>query len=272
MTGKPLSRALTRRRVLLGATALAVNALAACGGVPVATDTPQPATTIAAAFDPVTAVTPSRAVPTVGRTLPATTSAPTTPLIVFAGASITASFGVQRTDAFPAKTIALLAPARYDAVDVAVSGETVRTWNTTASGVIDPLYAASRTTNLVVFYAGLNDLHAGASVEETTARIVTFGQARRRAGFRVVIGTLLPSTVHLASGNEYEAARQRVNASLRAQVARFADALADIGADPTIGVASAATNREYYLRDGIHPTGEGHSIIAAIVKRAILAL
>lgn len=72
------------------------------------------------------------------------------------------------------------------------------------------------------------------------------------------------------SGGEDE--QQRVNARLREEIGRYADALADLGADLTIGPADAATNRAYFQRDGIHPTVAGHAVIAAIVQRVIWAL
>ncbi len=210
MADGPLRRNLTRRRVVLGATALAVSALAARGET-ATTDTPA-------------------LVATAPEVRP-------TPLIVFAGASVTAGLGVRRSEAFPARTIALLAPAAYDAVTVAVSGRTVHTVAATAPTEIDPLYDPHRAGNTVVLYAGLNDLCAGAGIDETLARLAAFAQGRRRVGFTVVLGTLLPSTVDPGPGESYEARRQRVNERLRADTARFADALADLGADPMIGSA-----------------------------------
>src|SRR5260370_194042 len=57
---------------------------------------------------------------------------------------------------------------------------------------LDPPYAASRSKNIVVLFDFHPDLYTGVSVEETFARIVTFCQARRKVGFKVVIGTLTP--------------------------------------------------------------------------------
>ena len=46
----------------------------------------------------------------------------------------------------------------------------------------------------------------------------------------------------------------------------------DVGADPTIGVASARGNLTYYQGNGVLPTAEGHRIIAPIVAAAIKTL
>jgi lysophospholipase L1-like esterase len=194
--------------------------------------------------------------------------APTTPLIVFAGGSHVYGDGVAHAETFPAQTIALLAPTLCDAINVAANGLTVSVLNRNAPITIDLLYAAGRSKNIVVLYVGGEDLgRGGIGVEEFFAGIVTFGQERRSIGFKVVICTLLPQP-----DEQFEMERQVFNARARTELTRFADALADVGADPTIGAPGAHANREYYQSDGTHPTGKGHGIIATIVKAAILTL
>lgn len=255
-------RRLTRRGVLLGAAAMTVDLLAGCGGIAGVADTDAPVGTAPGA--PLPSAPPGGGAGTIGP--------PTNPLIIFAGASVVAGLGVPRADAFPAQTIALLAPTRYDAVTVAVSGRTVHTVAAIAPMEIDPRYAPSRASNIVVLYAGLNDLCGGASVEETLTRLATFGQARRRIGFMVVMGTLLPSTVDGGPGESYEARRQRVNVRLREETSRYADALADFAADLAIGAPGAATDRKYFQADGIHPTSAGHHALATVMAPVIARL
>ncbi|MGI8858271.1 MAG: SGNH/GDSL hydrolase family protein [Thermomicrobiales bacterium] len=318
MAGEPLSRSLARRRVLLGAVAIAANALAAaCGGVATSTPQPAPATTaapplpatsvptvsatpvastvapsvpptlvptVSQAIQPTTppiataqpaptaAVTAAIPVSTVGARLPTTTGTPTKPLLVFVGASMVYGLGVQPTETFPAQTIALLAPAMYDAVNLGVmGGVTLAELLPQAPRTIDPLYAASRSKNIIVL-GGTNDLGAGASVDEAFAKMVTFCQARRKVGFKIVALTILPNSVPLSGGRTYENERQRYNTSIRTNLTTLADALADVSADPTIGVAGAQMNRVYFQSDGTHPTAKAYSIVAGIVKTAILTL
>src|SRR5258708_3659941 len=137
---------MTRRRALVASSVGVVTALlAACVSGSRATDTlepiPETATPIripgtATPFAPIAAPTtqPTLAatpVPTSGATaapsaLPVAetfatpTGTPTTPLILFVGASMVYGLGVQRTETFPAQTMALLAPATYDAVNLGV--------------------------------------------------------------------------------------------------------------------------------------------------------
>jgi lysophospholipase L1-like esterase len=145
---------------------------------------------------------------------------------------------------------------------------TVSVLNRKASVITDPLYAATRTKNIVVLYVGGEDLgYGGIGVDEFFAGIVTFGQQRRSVGYKVVVSTLLPQP-----DEQFESERQDFNARQRKEFARFADALADIGADPTVGAPGAHANRDYFQSDGVHPTGKGHAIMARIVAAAIMTL
>lgn len=295
-----LSGVIRRRDLLFGAATTAAAALiTACGSGSSATDTPKPAVptvpptpttgitpspTVAPTTAPLTtatiaptaiatpASTASVAVATVGTTLATATGSPTAPLIVFAGSSLTIGFGIPPTENYPAQTIALLAPAKYDAVNLGVNGRPTSTMISLAAKNIDPLYAASRSKNVVVMWEGGNDLLQGASAEEAYANIVKFCQGRRSVGFEVVVLTLLPRTSYVREGTDFEADRDVINMSIRRNLASFADALADVGADPTIGIAGAQANSEYYQPDGTHLVRKGYSIVADIVKAAIVAL
>ena len=281
MADDPHSRRLTRHGVLLGVAAVAANALvAACGSnvpvTPAATAIPAAGTRLAPSLPTTTQPTATPApfvVPTVGRTLDATTSAPTTPLIAFLGAAFAvASPNIPRTETLPAQTMALLAPARYDAVDLTVAGDTLDRLNTRASWAIDPLYAASRRKNILVFSSGINDLYNGRTVAETFAKMVMVGQARRQVGWKIVWLTLIPSWDMASTVEDYVIQRQAINALMRANRASFADALADVGADATMGVEGIEADRAYYQSDGWQLTAEGYRIMAGYVTQAIRTL
>jgi hypothetical protein len=180
---------------------------------------------------------------------------------------------VQRTETLPAQTMALLAPAKFDAVDLSTNDETVATLNLRASWAFDPLYAASRHANILVLFVGLHDLSFGGSVAETFPRMVSFGQARRRVGWKVVWLTLLPALASvMRPGEDFVTERQAINAMMRKNRTSFADALADVGADPVIGVEGAAANVAYYQDDGWTLTAKGYGIAAGIVKNAVQTL
>jgi hypothetical protein len=138
--------------------------------------------------------------PIVGRTLATVTGTPTLPLIVFVNGSVALGAGVKETENTPSQTIGLLAPVKYDAVNLSTNGLNAwRTEGARALTVVDRLYVANRSKNILVLYAGGGDLISTGSEAEAFARCVTYCQARRSIGFKVVICTFLPRTTYLGT-------------------------------------------------------------------------
>jgi lysophospholipase L1-like esterase len=69
----------------------------------------------------------------------------------------------------------------------------------------------------------------------------------------------------------FSAARNALNAELRAHWKSFADGLADCAADSTIGPAGAEADPTYY-RDTVHLTAAGYAIVAGVVAAAVRPL
>jgi lysophospholipase L1-like esterase len=92
--------------------------------------------------------------------------------------------------------------------------------------------------------------------------LAAYCQVRRDAGWRVVIGTVLPRA-DLGPESNFEARRQSLNRQIRSNWPSFADALADIGSDPIMGQAEQTRNPMYYGADGVHLTAAGYALIAA---------
>ena len=109
-------------------------------------------------------------------------------------------------------------------------------------------------------------LKAGATASEVyNNRLVPYCSAVKAAGFRLVIGTMLPrsdlSSPQQAEWNAY-------NALIRANWATISDVLADYQANSTIGPFAAASNPVFYP-DGIHPSRAGYGILAPIFATAV---
>jgi lysophospholipase L1-like esterase len=183
--------------------------------------------------------------------------------VLFDGNSLTRDVGVVNT--YPAQTMALLglAPASY--VNLGIPAFTTPLMS--ARAAVDARFSIDHQRLIDVAWEGRNDIVLnGASAATAYANLVSYCQARRAAGLRVVIVTLLPSTAGVPG--TYEADRQTVNGLLRANWPAFADALADVGNDPVIGQATSPNNLTYYT-DGIHMTETGYGIVASIVAPAI---
>lgn len=136
---------------------------------------------------------------------------------------------------------------------------------------LDPyIDATNYTKNVCVLLGGTNDLYFGADAATTITRISDFCAARQLAGWKVVVCTILPRSDGSTPGS-FEADRQTVNASIRANWATYADAIADIADDARIGEDNDEQNATYYA-DLVHMTPAGYAIVAGIVKDAILTV
>lgn len=268
---------LSRRHLLRGATTLAMTALvAACGQEPA---------TPPLASSPIggTLILPIVATPLAPPTAPLvrppapSTTPPTTPLLVFIGASNSLSRDPslhQSSDPGVIEfTVGMLAPTRYDAVNLGQPAQTLTQVNAAVAPTIDAWYAPTRSKNIFVAYGGSNDLVLRYSVDETFLRLASACDGRRRTGFKVVVATILPraDVTGYLDPTVFETERQEYNARIRMHYAAFADGLADAGADRRVGVAGAVTDPQYYLSDGTL-TEATNRINAEIVTAAIRKL
>lgn len=142
---------------------------------------------------------------------------------------------------------------------------------TLAPTKIVPQYSPSRTKNIIVAWEILNDvLIGGASAAGAYNSLVSYCEAVRSAGFKVVVVTALPANG--ATYPSFAATRATINTNIRTNWATFADALADIGGDSTIGDDGDELNTTNYQADGVHLKAPGGTIVAGYVKDAILTL
>lgn len=149
-----------------------------------------------------------------------------------------------------------------------VAGQGVNNMASDAATQIDPV-ATTAAVRVLVAWGGTNDLGptGGGSLSGLETAITNYCNARRAAGFKVVVVTLLPRGDGTPATQE--TARAAYNVWLRANYTTFADGLADVGADPTIGAAGAYSNTTYYDPDTVHLTDAGYGIVASIVRPAI---
>jgi len=188
-------------------------------------------------------------------------------LVVFDGCSLVDDAGVARDAGMPAQVMALL-PGGLDMKNLGVGGQTTQMMAADAGTEVDPLYATSRRCNILVCWEGTNDLILGTAppydARQAYRHLAAYCKARQRAGFRVVICTVLPRGRSAA----FYDARNALNAELRAHWRSFADALADVAANMTIGADGAETDATYY-RDTVHLTAAGYAIVAREVAGAV---
>lgn len=159
----------------------------------------------------------------------------------------------------------IVGPMNVSAIfNVAVAGQTTTQMLANGSTQVDSLFASGKE-NIVIVLEGTNDLGMLQDATAVYDNLIAYCNARRAAGFKVVIGTIPPSIFF--SGTQ-ETRRQTVNTNLRANWATFADALADFAADSRL---SNNLNSTYYT-DGTHWTQAGCQAAAEIVAMALITL
>lgn len=198
------------------------------------------------------------------RALMATRSVTMTDLsdfVLFEGDSIT-DLRTAASPSYATQAMNSISPVHQWA-DTAVSGSAIADVASRAS--TDDAYLTPAKSNPILFvFDGANDL--GTSDPSTfVASLKAYCLARRAAGWKIVLATVLPQT---ASG--FNANRNTANALIRADTS-FYDALADFAADPTMGPDAAAADTSLYV-GGEHPTEAGQTILAPIAEQAIDSL
>jgi lysophospholipase L1-like esterase len=149
----------------------------------------------------------------------------------------------------------------------AITGSTITTL--TSRQAVDNRQLVSGVTNILTVLIGRNDMGSddlNESASTFISNLSTYCQTMQTAGWKVVIATVLPST--LAGFNSV---RDVANTLIRSGYTAYASALADIASDPTMGPDSAAANTTYYI-DGTHPTSTGQALLAPYFEAAVNGL
>jgi len=189
-------------------------------------------------------------------------------VVVYDGDSLTAHLPVspQVLVAFD-DTRAALGPSLVYQI-VAVRGQTAVQMVSRAPTIVDPFYRPQTSVDLLVAWAGTNDLdyHSPTGGPVAAARdafhaLRTYGVARRRVGWFVVVLTVLPRRDHDVP-YDFAQARTLLNRDLRDGWPAFANALVDVAGDPRLGSDGAPLRARYYLPDHVHLTSVGQRIVA----------
>ena len=179
----------------------------------------------------------------------------TRPVIVAFGDSISEGLGVQTGLSFPDQLQRKLDAEgfSYRVVNLGVSGDTT----TGGLGRLD--YAVSMNPKIVILELGGNDGLRGIPVASTKANLEKMIGAFQKGGATVVLaGMTLPPNYGPDYIRQFEAAYKDLAAKYKLTLIPFLmeDILAQYKSKPGL-----------MQRDGIHPTAEGHAVIADTVLR-----
>jgi acyl-CoA thioesterase-1 len=177
-------------------------------------------------------------------------------LVIFLGDSLTAGLGVAEAEAFPEQVRLLLDAEGLEirAVNAGVSGDT------TAGGLARLDWVLRQKPEVLVVGLGANDGLRGLGLEETeeNLRAIVTGAQRRRVKL-LLLGMKLPPNY----GPDYTAGFEEI-------FPRLAEEL-EVPLVPFLltGVAGRAALNQ---ADGIHPTAEGHRMMAENVAPRLRAV
>jgi acyl-CoA thioesterase-1 len=167
-------------------------------------------------------------------------------VIVTFGDSLTAGYGVTPSEAYPGRLHARLASEgyRYRIVNAGVSGDT------TAGGLRRVDWALSVKPAIAIVALGANDGLRGQNVTEMERNLERIVERFQSGGARVLLaGMKLPPNYGGRYAGDFE--RAFAHAASRRGVVLMPFLLEGVGGDPSLN-----------FPDGIHPTAEGHRIIA----------
>jgi acyl-CoA thioesterase-1 len=168
------------------------------------------------------------------------------PLVVFLGDSVTAGFGLEKSQAFPTLVDELL--RREDlavrVVNAGLSGDT------STGGLRRLEWLLKQAPDVVVVELGANDGLRGLPLELTEQNLRETLLRIREAGARVLLlGMRLPPNYGPEYAASFAALFPRLARELDVALVPFA--LEGVGGDPDLNLA-----------DGIHPNAEGHRRVA----------
>ena len=154
----------------------------------------------------------------------------------------------------------------YSVLNHGISGVHLAALKTDAAAAVDPYFSAARfTKNVVVLFAGTNDIQAGTALATVQSDTATYIAARQAVGWKVVIVPMLD--------------RSNFSAGQRADKDTFNAAIGTYGADEVVTLpASLAGNSPWVANptkwsafDNIHLSRLGDIDLAPAISTAVAA-
>jgi hypothetical protein len=187
-------------------------------------------------------------------------------VVVWDGGSIISGHGADPGYEFPAQTLAMV-PRVCRSYTSFSGGALIADMIAEAPTDVDARYRADADLDLCVVQAGGGDFRHGTPASSVYASLRSYCLSRRAAGFRVVVLSILPCDDPVT----FEATRLAFDAMLRSGWTQFADGLADVAADHSIGDTGDDLDRQFYAADARHLNNAGNAVMAAVAAPVIAA-
>jgi lysophospholipase L1-like esterase len=144
---------------------------------------------------------------------------------------------------------------------IGLGGNTLTDLYNAADAYINPIFAPRSGMNIIVLWGGINDIFAdqGANIQGVLSNLQALASRAREIGFKVIVCTL-PAN---GGGISYATYSDMVRASWP----NFADGVADLAANPMIGLYNSyEVYPDLWADDHIHMTDLGYQVAAGIIE------
>jgi lysophospholipase L1-like esterase len=185
------------------------------------------------------------------------------PHLQFVGDSLTVGTGAGAGEDYPTQLLDLLAggSAAYTSNNIGVGGRTAATWAPLFLSDVGH-YSTALGKVICPYWAGTNDIFAGASAATVYANLQTFWAGVRAQGIKVIATTII------ARGNfdaGMEVIRLALNVLIRSDTSLY-DGLCDVALLSQFDSPADTANTTYYNADTVHLVVGGYALVAAAMQ------
>lgn len=156
--------------------------------------------------------------------------------------------------------------ADWEVVHEGTAGHEISTIVGLYPSAIPPYYSAARSQNVIVLWAGTNDLANGQATATIKANLASYIAQAHATGFQVVIMTILPSGAHDATERER---RVEINEWITAG-SSGADVVVDPCELPQFDAQGDVADTTYFS-DGTHITAAAYALITPLIVDGVIA-
>ena len=136
------------------------------------------------------------------------------------------------------------------------------------SAAIDALYDGAAPVNVLAVLCGINDISGGRTAPQVRDDMIAYCQARRAAGWKVLLISLPPNDLNIGSA-AFNPVRNAINAYHDAHWREYADGYCALHLDSRIGKDGCEMDATYYGVTHIHLTDAGYLVLGRLVSGAL---
>ncbi len=189
------------------------------------------------------------------------------------GENASSGLGTATGTTYPAVLASALGPA-WRVTNAGTGGWTINLLTGEAPQKVDPLFDPHLTQNVLIVFAGTNDLGGSRESAETAfGKLRAYCRARKAAHpWRILVVTPPVAAYPRVYPADFDAQMVQYDALIRRNWRSFAAGIIDVQADPRLGAPGTEYNPVYFSsRDFTHLTDAGYAIVGQDAAAAVKA-